>query len=159
MAIMARRENLAFESDIVSDSAALHGLAALALEASPGLRLLRDPTRGGLAATLNEIAQQSGVGMVLDEAAIPVSPQVAAACEFLGLDPLHIAIEGKLVAVCPAAEAAGLVAALRAHPLGLRAACIGEVSADAHRFVQMKTVLGGRRMVDWLAGEQLPRIC
>ncbi|MBL8451621.1 MAG: hydrogenase expression/formation protein HypE [Zoogloea sp.] len=159
MAIMALRENLAFESDIVSDSAALHGLAACALAAAPGLRLLRDPTRGGLAATLNEIAQQSGVGVVLDEAAIPVAPQVAAACEFLGLDPLHIANEGKLVAVCPAAEAAGLVAALRGHPLGLQAACIGEVIADTHRFVQMKTVLGGRRMVDWLAGEQLPRIC
>jgi len=159
MAIMARRENLAFESDIVSDSAALHGLAALALEAAPGLRLLRDPTRGGLAATLNEIAQQSGAGMILDEAGIPVSPQVAAACEFLGLDPLHIANEGKLVAVCPAEEAVGLVTALRTHPLGLRAACIGEVTADVHRFVQMKTVLGGRRMVDWLAGEQLPRIC
>lgn len=159
MAIMACRESLAFESDIVSDSAALHGLAALALEAAPGLRLLRDPTRGGLAATLNEIARQSGVGMVLDEAAIPVALQVAAACEFLGLDPLHIANEGKLVAVCPAAEAVDLVAALRGHPLGLRAACIGEVIADTRCFVQMKTALGGLRMVDWLAGEQLPRIC
>ena len=159
MAIMAQRENLAFDSEIRSDTAALHGLAAVAIVAAPGLRLLRDPTRGGLAATLNEIAQQSGVGIVLDEAAIPVDPQVAAACEFLGLDPLNIANEGKLIAVCPAAEADALVAALRAHPLGARAARVGEVIADEHRFVQMKTAFGGRRMVDWLAGEQLPRIC
>lgn len=159
MAIMAQRENLAFDSEIRSDTAALHGLAAVAIAAAPGLRLLRDPTRGGLAATLNEIAQQSGVGIVLDEAAIPVDPQVAAACEFLGLDPLNIANEGKLIAVCPAAEADALVAALRAHPLGARAARVGEVITDDHRFVQMKTAFGGRRMVDWLAGEQLPRIC
>ena len=159
MAIMAQRENLAFDSEIRSDTAALHGLAAVAMAAAPGLRLLRDPTRGGLAATLNEIAQQSGVGIVLDEAAIPVDPQVAAACEFLGLDPLNIANEGKLIAVCPADEADALVAALRAHPLGARAARVGEVIADEHRFVQMKTAFGGRRMVDWLAGEQLPRIC
>ena len=159
MAIMAQRENLAFDSEIRSDTAALHGLAAVAMAAAPGLRLLRDPTRGGLAATLNEIAQQSGVGIVLDEAAIPVDPQVAAACEFLGLDPLNIANEGKLIAVCPADEADALVAALRAHPLGARAARVGEAIADDHRFVQMKTAFGGRRMVDWLAGEQLPRIC
>ncbi len=159
MAIMAQRENLAFDSEIRSDTAALHGLAAVAMAAAPGLRLLRDPTRGGLAATLNEIAQQSGVGIVLDEAAIPVDPQVAAACEFLGLDPLNIANEGKLIAVCPADEADALVAALRAHPLGARAARVGEAIVDDHRFVQMKTAFGGRRMVDWLAGEQLPRIC
>jgi len=159
MAIMAQRENLAFDSAIRSDTAALHGLAAVAMDAAPDLRLLRDPTRGGLAATLNEIAQQSAVGIVLDEAAIPVDPQVAAACEFLGLDPLNIANEGKLIAVCPAAQADTLLAALRVHPLGARAAKVGEVIADEHRFVQMKTAFGGRRMVDWLAGEQLPRIC
>ena len=124
-----------------------------------GLRVLRDPTRGGLAATLNEIARQSGVGIVLDEMALPVDPQVAAACEFLGLDPLHIANEGKLIAICGADEADALVAALRAHPLGARAARVGEVCADERCFVQMKTALGARRMVDWLAGEQLPRIC
>jgi hydrogenase expression/formation protein HypE len=159
MAIMARREGLAFESGIRSDTAALHGLVESALAAVPGLRVLRDPTRGGLAATLNEIARQSGVGIVLDEAALPVDPQVAAACEFLGLDPLHIANEGKLIAICAADEADALVAALRAHPLGARAARVGEVCADERCFVQMKTALGGRRMVDWLAGEQLPRIC
>ena len=159
MAIMARREGLAFESGIHSDTAALHGLVECALAAAPGLRVLRDPTRGGLAATLNEIARQSGVGIVLDETALPVDPQVAAACEFLGLDPLHIANEGKLIAICAAGEADALVNALRAHPLGARAARVGEVCADERCFVQMKTALGGRRMVDWLAGEQLPRIC
>ncbi|HMW53434.1 MAG TPA: AIR synthase-related protein, partial [Rhodocyclaceae bacterium] len=159
MAILAHREHLAFESEIRSDSAALHTLAAAVLAVAPDLRLLRDPTRGGLSATLNEIAQQSAVGIVIDEAAIPVDPQVAAACEFLGLDPLHVANEGKLVAVCPPAQVDAALAALRAHPLGARAARIGEVIADDHRFVQMKTALGGRRMVDWLAGEQLPRIC
>lgn len=152
-------DELAFESGIRSDTAALHGLVESALAAVPGLRVLRDPTRGGLAATLNEIARQSGVGIVLDEMALPVAPQVAAACEFLGLDPLHIANEGKLIAICPADQADALVAALRAHPLGAQAARIGEVQADERRFVQMKTALGGRRMVDWLAGEQLPRIC
>ena len=159
MAIMARREGLAFESGIHSDTAALHGLVECALAAAPGLRVLRDPTRGGLAATLNEIARQSGVGIVLDETALPVDPQVAAACEFLGLDPLHIANEGKLIAICAAGEADALVNALRAHPLGARAARVGEVCVDERCFVQMKTALGGRRMVDWLAGEQLPRIC
>lgn len=159
IAIMARREGLALDTEIRSDTAALHGLVEAALAAAPGLRVLRDPTRGGLAATLNEIAQQSGVGIVLDEMALPVAPQVAAACEFLGLDPLHIANEGKLIAICPADQADALVAALRAHPLGAQAARIGEVQADERRFVQMKTALGGRRMVDWLAGEQLPRIC
>ncbi len=159
MAIMARREGLAFESEIRSDTAALHGLVEAALAAAPGLRVLRDPTRGGLAATLNEIARQSGVGIVLDEKVLPVDPQVAAACEFLGLDPLHIANEGKFIAICGADDADALVAALRAHPLGLRAARVGEVCVDERCFVQMKTALGGRRMVDWLAGEQLPRIC
>ena len=159
IAIMARREGLALDTEIRSDTAALHGLVEAALAAAPGLRVLRDPTRGGLAATLNEIAQQSGVGIVLDEMALPVAPQVAAACEFLGLDPLHIANEGKLIAICPADQADALVAALRAHPLGAQAARIGEVQADERRFVQMKTAFGGRRMVDWLAGEQLPRIC
>ena len=159
MAIMAQRESLAFDSEIRSDSAALHELAAIACAAAPGLRLLRDATRGGLAATLNEIAHQSGVGVMLDEAAIPIAPQVAAACEFLGLDPLNIANEGKLIAICPQPEAEALLAALRGHPLGARAALIGQVVEDATHFVQMKTAFGGRRMVDWLSGEQLPRIC
>ncbi len=159
MAIMSVRENLAFDSPIVSDTAALHGLVADLLAAVPDTRVLRDPTRGGLAATLNEIAQQSGVGIVLDEAAIPVRPAVAAACELLGLDPLDIANEGRLIVVCPATNAERTLTALRAHPLGQEAARIGEVIADDRRFVQMKTRFGGRRMVDWLAGDALPRIC
>jgi hydrogenase expression/formation protein HypE len=159
MAIMSQRESLSFASDIVSDSAALHTLVAAMVEAVPDIHCLRDPTRGGLATTLNEIAAQSAVGMMLDETAIQVEPQVAAACEFLGLDPLYVANEGKLVAICAPEDAERLLAAMRAHPQGQRAAVIGEVIADDHRFVQMKTGFGGRRIVDWLAGDQLPRIC
>ena len=159
MAILAQRESLAFESEIVSDSAALHGLIAALLAAVPSVRVLRDPTRGGLATTLNEIARQSGVGMQLDEAAIPVNRQVAAACELLGLDPLYLANEGKLVVVCAAEDAEAALAALRAHPLGRSAACIGTATADPHHFVQVRTAFGGQRMLDWLSGEPLPRIC
>jgi hydrogenase expression/formation protein HypE len=158
MAIMARREGLAFESGIRSDTAALHGLVESALAAVPGLRVLRDPTRGGLAATLNEIARQSGVGIVLDETALPVDPQVAAACEFLGLDPLHIANEGKLIAICAADEADALVAALRAHPrrpggAGRRGVCrraLFRADEDRPRWPPHGRLAGG---------EQLPRIC
>ena len=161
MAIMARRESLAFDSEIVSDSAALNGLVEALYGAAPAdaIHVLRDPTRGGLATTLNEIAAQSGVGMELDEATIPVSPQVRAACELLGLDPLYVANEGKLVALCASEHADDLLAAMRAHPLGREAARIGIVTADPQHFVQLRTGVGGRRMVDWLAGEQLPRIC
>jgi len=159
MAVMSQRESLAFATDLVSDTAALHGLVAAMVEAVPEVRALRDPTRGGLATTLNEIAGQSGVGMTIDEAAVPVRRQVEAACEFLGLDPLYVANEGKLVAIVPAERAERLLAVMREHPLGRDAALIGEVTEDAHRFVQMRTRFGGRRIVDWLAGDQLPRIC
>lgn len=159
MAIMSRRENLSFDAPILSDSAALNGLTAAMLATGAELRLMRDPTRGGLAATLNEIAHQSGVGIHLEEAAIPVKPEVEAACELLGLDPLNIANEGKLIAVCAERDAERLLAAMRAHPLGQAAARIGRVVADDRHFVQMQTRFGGRRMVDWLSGEQLPRIC
>ncbi|RLJ61641.1 hydrogenase expression/formation protein HypE [Sulfurisoma sediminicola] len=159
MAIMATRENLGFAAPIVSDTAALHGLIAAMLATDAEIRCLRDPTRGGLATTINEIARQSGVGVMLDEAAIPVNGEVAAACEFLGLDPLYVANEGKLVAIVAAADADTVLAAMRAHPQGSRAALIGEVVADDHHFVQMTTGLGGRRIVDWLTGDQLPRIC
>jgi hydrogenase expression/formation protein HypE len=160
MAVLSQRESLEFETTITSDTAALHTLVAALLEAAPGgVRVLRDPTRGGLGTTLNEIARQSGVGIRIDEAAIPVKPQVEAACEFLGLDPLYIANEGKLVAVVDPAAAGRALAALRAHPLGAEASRIGEVVADPHRFVQMDTRFGGRRVVDWLSGEPLPRIC
>ncbi|MFO1405454.1 MAG: hydrogenase expression/formation protein HypE [Azonexus sp.] len=159
MAIMAQRESLGFDSPIVSDTAALHGLIEAALASGADIHVLRDPTRGGLGTTLNEIAKQSGVGMMLQEKALPVKPAVAAACEFLGLDPLYVANEGKLVAICSGSDAEKLLAALKAHPLGVDAAIIGEVREDAHHFVQMTTAFGGRRIVDWLSGEQLPRIC
>jgi len=159
VAILAQREHLGFATGVRSDSAALHGLVAAMLAAVPGLRCLRDPTRGGLAACLNELARQSGVGMQIREAAIPVHPEVAAACELLGLDPLHIANEGKLVAICPPERVDDLLAAMRAHPLGAAASHIGEVVEDTLRLVQMETGFGGSRVVDWLTGEQLPRIC
>jgi hydrogenase expression/formation protein HypE len=159
VAILSQRENLGFETQIRSDTAALHGLVAGMVAAVPEIHCLRDPTRGGLATTLNELAHQSGVGMRIRESAIPIRPEVSAACEILGLDPLYVANEGKLVAVCPAERAADLLAAMRAHPLGAASSLIGEVVADPHRFVQMETGFGGSRIVDWLAGEQLPRIC
>jgi len=159
VAIMSLRENLSFDTTIESDTAALNGLTAAMLEAVPGIHALRDPTRGGLAAVMNEFARQSGVGIVLQEDALPVRPQVEAACELLGLDPLYVANEGKLVAVCAATDAERLLGVMRAHPLGRDAAIIGEAITDPHCFVQMETSFGGRRMVDWLTGEQLPRIC
>jgi hydrogenase expression/formation protein HypE len=160
VAIMSSRENLEFETAILSDCASLHELVAVMVEAAgPHLKLMRDPTRGGLAATLNELAHQSGVGFRIEEAAIPVKPQVAAACELLGLDPLFVANEGKLVAVVAPAGAAVLLAAMQGHPLGREAAIIGGAVADEQLFVQMTTAFGGGRIVDWLSGEQLPRIC
>jgi hydrogenase expression/formation protein HypE len=159
VAVMSKREGLGFETSIASDTAALHGLVAAMVAAVPGIHCLRDPTRGGLATTLNELAQQSGVGMRIREEAIPVRPDVSAACELLGLDPLYVANEGKLVAICPGEGAEDLLAAMRAHPLGREAAIIGEVVDDPLGFVQMQTVFGGGRIVDWLTGEQLPRIC
>nr|WP_296749152.1 hydrogenase expression/formation protein HypE [Thioalkalivibrio sp.] len=159
VAIMSLRENLSFSTNIVSDSAALHDLIAAMLQAAPDIHCLRDPTRGGLASTLNEIARQSGVGMAIREEDIPIREEVDAACELLGLDPLYVANEGKVVAICPAASADALLAAMHLHPLGLDAAIIGEVIEDSHGFVQMETSFGGRRNVDWLSGEQLPRIC
>jgi hydrogenase expression/formation protein HypE len=159
VAIMAFRENLAFGTTIRSDTAALHGLVAAMVQAAPGIRCLRDPTRGGLGTTLNEFARQSAVGFRLRESAIPIRPEVSAACELLGLDPLYVANEGKLVAVCAQRDAERVLAAMRAHPLGREAAEIGEVIEDAHHFVQMQTAFGGVRLVDWLTGEQLPRIC
>ena len=159
MAILSQREGLAFEAPIVSDSAPLYGLVEAMLDSGADLRALRDPTRGGLATTLNELAQQSGVGMRLDEAAIPVQAAVASACEFLGLDPCYIANEGKLVALCAPQDADRLLAAMRGHPLGRDAAIIGEVVEDSHGFVQAMTRMGGQRILDRLSGEALPRIC
>lgn len=157
--ILSMRESLGFESELQSDTQALHDLTAAMLEAVPTIKCLRDPTRGGLANTLNEIAQQSGVGVHLQEAQIPVKPVVASACEFLGLDPLYVANEGKLLAICQAEHAEQLLAVMRTHPKGADAAIVGEITEDPNHFVQMTTKFGGRRMVDWLNGEQLPRIC
>jgi hydrogenase expression/formation protein HypE len=161
VAVLSQRESLEFETQIVSDTAALHTLVAAMLQAAPAgtVRVLRDPTRGGLGTTLNEIARQSNVGMLIDEAAVPMQPQVEAACELLGLDPLYIANEGKLVAAVAPEAAEVVLASMRAHPLGMHAARIGVVVADEHRFVRMQTRFGGQRIVDWLSGEPLPRIC
>ncbi len=159
VAILSKRENLEFETEIQSDSAALHGIVSDMIDAVPDIAVLRDPTRGGLAATLNEIARTANVGMMLDEASIPLEPDVAAACELLGLDPLYVANEGKLVCLCEAADADRLLAVMREHPLGRKAALIGHVTDDDANLIQMKTGFGGTRVIDWLAGEQLPRIC
>ncbi|MBB1127214.1 hydrogenase expression/formation protein HypE [Thiospirillum jenense] len=159
VAVLAAREQLHFITPPQSDSAALHSLVAAMITAVPELHCLRDPTRGGLATTLNELAHQSGVGMQLTEAAIPIHAAVRGACELLGFDPLYLANEGKLVAICPAAAAETLLATMRAHSLGREAAIIGTVTGDAQHLVQMKTVFGGSRLVAWLTGDQLPRIC
>lgn len=159
VAIMATRESLVFEEPIESDSAALNGMIEAMLDTGVEIHAMRDPTRGGLATTLNEMAQSAGVGIRLEEAAIPVRSSVRGVCEILGLDPLYVANEGKLIAFCPADQAEKLVATMRTCPEGRNAAIIGQVIEDANNFVAMKTALGGNRMVDWLAGEQLPRIC
>jgi hydrogenase expression/formation protein HypE len=159
VAVMSKRENLDFETEILSDCASLHRLVKAMVEAAPDIHVLRDPTRGGLAAVLNEIAVQSNVGIVVRESGIPIRPEVKGACELLGLDPLYVANEGKLVAFCAAADSEAVLEAMRANPLGRSAAAIGEVVEDPHRFVRMETALGGARIVDWLVGEQLPRIC
>ncbi len=157
IAIMSKREN--FDTEILSDSAPLHGLVGKMVEHVPGIHCMRDPTRGGLATTLNELAKQSGVGMKISERSIPVKEEVAAACELLGIDPLYVANEGKLVAICADRDASSLLSVIRSHPLGKDAAIIGEVIEDRHRFVQLETAFGGMRIVDWLTGEALPRIC
>lgn len=159
MAIMSVREGLEFEAAIESDTAALHGLVAAMLAACPTIRMLRDPTRGGVAASLNEIAAAARVGIEIDEAAIPVSPVVASACEILGLDPLQVANEGKLLAVVPAAAAAAVLAAMRAHEHGRQATLLGRIVADHSGLVALRTAIGGTRVVPLPIGEQLPRIC
>lgn len=159
VAVMSKRENLSFRSDILSDSQSLNDLVADMLAVVPGMRVLRDPTRGGLGATLNEIATQSGVGVELEESQIPIRREVKSACELLGLDPLYVANEGKLIAICPIGDADRLLKIMQAHPKGQSAAIIGRVLDDPRCFVRMITQLGGTRMIDWMAGEQLPRIC
>lgn len=159
MAIMSVRDGLTFESAIVSDSAALHDLVAVMLATGADVHVLRDPTRGGVAAALNEVARAARVSIELDEAALPVRPEVRAACEILGLDPLLVANEGKLVACVAAADASRVLAAMRQHPLGEGAVCIGEVAAGPPGRVVVRTTFGARRVVPLPVGEQLPRIC
>ena len=159
VAILSQREGLSFETTIESDSAALHELVAEMVLVVPDIHVLRDPTRGGLATTLNEIGHQSGVGFELEEAAIPVKQQVAAACELLGIDPLYVANEGKLIAICDPRDAEKLLAVMKRNPLGREAAIIGRVVDDENGFLELKTTFGGSRILEWLAGEQLPRIC
>lgn len=157
--VLAAREALPLITPIESDTAALHGLVSDLLSAAKDVRVLRDPTRGGFATAVNEICRSSGTGAVLTEEAIPIGRPVEAACEILGVDPLYLANEGKLIAVVDPGDAENALAALRAHPLGRQAAIVGEITADRNGFVQMETPMGGRRMVDWLVGDPLPRIC
>ncbi len=159
VAIMSVREGLAFESPIVSDTAPLHGLVQAMITACPNIHCLRDATRGGLAAVLNELAGASRVGIEFGEGRIPVNPAVHGACEMLGLDPLHVANEGKLVAILPRADAEKVLAVMRAHPMGAQAAIIGEVVESHPGMVIARTAIGGTRIVDLPAGELLPRIC
>lgn len=165
MTIISQREGLCFSSPLESDCAPLHGLVAAMLDAlSEGagveaLHCLRDPTRGGLATALNEVAGKAGVGMEIDERAVPVHEPVRAACELLGLDPLYVANEGKLVAFVAPQAADALLAAMQAHEYGREARIIGQVTAEHVGRVVLRTALGARRLLDMLVGEQLPRIC
>jgi hydrogenase expression/formation protein HypE len=159
VAILSCREGIAFETTLESDVAPLGDLTQSLLRACPGTRLMRDPTRGGLASTLHEMAQASGVSVVVDETLIPVRPEVLAACEMLGLDPLHVANGGKLVAVVPSRDAERALAALKDHPLGRNASRIGEVVASSPAPVVLRSRVGGTRIVPLPAGAQLPRIC
>jgi hydrogenase expression/formation protein HypE len=159
IAIMSVREGLEFETVLESDCAPLHDLAEMMLQACPTIHCMRDPTRGGVSSVLHELATASRVGVKLTEAALPIRPEVRGACEMLGLDPLYVANEGKLLAVIPAADAERLLATMRAHPLGQQAAIIGEVVADHPGMVTLKSLVGGERVVTMIAGEQLPRIC
>ncbi|MEL7028144.1 MAG: hydrogenase expression/formation protein HypE [Pseudomonadota bacterium] len=157
--ILAAREALPLAAPIESDTAALHTLTQALVEAVPDVKCMRDPTRGGLATAMNELCLSSGVGALLREAAIPLRKPVSAACEILGVDPLYLANEGRLIAIVPGPQAKAALAALQSHELGRDAAIIGEIVEDPNGFVQMETELGGRRLVDWLAGDPLPRIC
>jgi hydrogenase expression/formation protein HypE len=159
MAIMSVREGLEFETTLESDTAPLNGLTRAMLDACDGIRAMRDPTRGGLSSALNELAAASRVGVELIESAIPVREAVRAACEILGLDPLYVANEGKLIAVVAADMAGAVLDVMKTHSLGRNAAIIGEVTAAHPGTVVMRSIAGGTRVVPMLAGEQLPRIC
>ncbi len=159
IAILSVREGLEFGAPIQSDTAPLNGLVADMLDETRNIHVLRDPTRGGVASALNEIARASQVGIVIDERKLPVQDAVRAACELLGMDPIYVANEGKLIAIAPPADADRLLARMRAHPQGRQAAIIGHVTADHPGIVAARTGIGGTRIVDMMVGEQLPRIC
>ena len=159
LTILSKREGLAFESSLKSDAAPLNHLVQEILSTGPEIHVLRDPTRGGLATTLNEIAGQSQVGIEIWEETIPIRDSVSAASEILGLDPLYVANEGKLVAILPQSQAEAVLAVMKKNPYGQDAALIGEVKAENPGKVVLKTIIGGKRLLDMLTGEQLPRIC
>ncbi len=159
IAIMSAREGIRFESGIESDTAPLSGLVDSILDVCPGISVLRDPTRGGVATTLNEISRSAGLGMVLDEKSIPVREEVRGACEVLGLDPLYVANEGKLLVIAPEKDTERVLNAMQNHPLGKRSAIVGRVTGDHPSVVRMTTGIGSSRVIDMLTGEQLPRIC
>ncbi|MDD4952238.1 MAG: hydrogenase expression/formation protein HypE [Desulfovibrionaceae bacterium] len=159
LAVLSTRQGLSFETPVVSDSAALNHLIVRLIRELPDIHVLRDPTRGGLATTLNEIAESSGVGCEIDEAALPISPEVSGGCSFLGLDPLYLANEGKFLCFLPEGLAQRALEIMRSDPLGRAARRIGSVGADNPGKVVLRTGLGGRRLLNMLEGEQLPRIC
>ena len=159
MAVMLARGDLSIEADIRSDTAPLGGLIELLLAAAPNTRWMRDPTRGGVATVANELARDADLGVVLDEALIPVDPAVRGACDMLGIDEMYVANEGKVVAIVPPEEEEAALAAMRSHPIGKRAARIGEIVADPSGIVVLRTSFGGTRIVDMLVGDPLPRIC
>jgi hydrogenase expression/formation protein HypE len=158
-AVLSQREGFKFQGELRSDCAPLNGLVGKMLGACPSIRCMRDPTRGGLATTLNEIALTSDVGMVIEEAKIPVHDSVKGISELLGLDPLYLANEGKLIAICPANEAERLLEAMKNHPLGRNAEVIGKVTEENRKRVTLRTLIGGHRILDMLSGGQYPRIC
>ncbi len=157
--IMSQRQGMNFSSELKSDSQALNDLVASMLQAVPSIRCMRDPTRGGLAAILHELCQNKALGISLDESEIPIKPEVAATAELLGLDPLHIANEGKLLAICPAEHSKHLLQLMRQHPKAQDSAIIGDVTEDPNEFIQLITSFGGNRLVEWRYADQLPRIC
>ena len=159
MAVMLARGDLALEADIRSDTAPVNDLVERLLAAAPGTRWLRDPTRGGLGTVCNELARDAGIAVVLEEPTLPVAPAVLGACDLLGIDPLYVANEGKIVAVVAADEAGAAVTAMRATPIGASATVVGEIAAEPEGIVVLRTTFGGTRIVDMLVGDPLPRIC
>jgi len=159
MAVMFARGDLELEAELVSDTAPLSGLVEALLAAAPSTRWLRDPTRGGVGTICNELARDAQLAVVLDETALPIAPTVAGACDLLGIDPLYVANEGKMLAVVPANQADHALAALQQHPLGRDAAAIGEIRDEPEGIVVLRTAFGGTRIVDMLVGDPLPRIC